>query len=214
MYNHDLKAIFIHIPKTAGLSIRNCLSNNGFYHKGHVSNFYTRDTTISTRHQPSKNLNKNCIDNYFKFCFVRNPWDIVVSSFLWWHGMYEWSKRTGRGHNRKKKIATEISEMTFHDFVKKYPHKINEVDHQNLGQHFWLEDETENKTVDFIGKFENLQEDFNIICDKIGIPKQQLSHKNATKRNHYTEYYNDETQEIVAKKYAKDIEYFGYKFGK
>ena len=97
---------------------------------------------------------------------------------------------------------------TFKDFVLSID-KTGLPNQQHLRQQtFWIDRE-----LDFIGKLENFQEDFDIVCDKIGIPQQELPHLNKSNHKHYTEYYDEETKQIIGEKYARDIEYFGYEFG-
>ena len=68
--------------------------------------------------------------------------------------------------------------------------------------------------VDFVGRFENLQGDFDHVCDLLGIERQTLPHKNAMDRKqHYTEFYDDESRALIEILYPQDIEYFDYKFG-
>ena len=144
---------------------------------------------------------KNTWDSYFKFSFVRNPWDRLVS--CWKNKIvevgYAGMKNRHMSFDTFVIMVTEGQWKSYHDIhwapqTMCFPHKL----------------------VDFVGKFENLQEDFNIICDKIGITCEQLPHVNKTKlesSRHYTEYYNDETRQLVAEKYKKDIMLFGYEFG-
>ena len=70
------------------------------------------------------------------------------------------------------------------------------------------------KLTNFVGRCEDMQYDFDYVCGKLGLGNVKLPIREATKHKHYTECYDDETRSIVAKKYAKDIEYFGYEFGK
>ena len=68
------------------------------------------------------------------------------------------------------------------------------------------------KEFDFIGRYENLQQDFDHVCDSIGIPRRILPHANKSRRKPYWKYYNTKTRDIVAEIFREDIEYFGYEF--
>lgn len=142
----------------------------------------------------------------FKFTFVRNPWSRIVSTF----------------EDKTKKV---ISTKWEHPFYKKYKNhsfkdfvaEINklDIDSENCDNHIRLQvNQIDFNHLDFLGRFENLQQDFDKICLNFkNIKESKLPHKNKSSLEHYTEYYDNETRQIVAEKYAKDIEYFGYEFG-
>mgnify|MGYP001327920279 CR=1 FL=1 len=141
--------------------------------------------------------------DYFKFAFVRNPWDKAVSDWIYLQEQAD-IKPT-------EPLKNYLLQEGFFATINHLNNRDGRADHFATQSSFIVENE--NIAVDFVGKFENLQEDFKTVCDKLGIANPELPHKNKTNRKHYTEYYDDETRQIVAEKYAKDIEYFGYKFG-
>jgi hypothetical protein len=68
--------------------------------------------------------------------------------------------------------------------------------------------------MDFVGRFESLQHDFDRVCEKIGIPKFKLDFKNRTQRSiSYEDYYDSETRDLVSNLFEKDIDLFKYSFG-
>lgn len=207
MINHKYKFIFIHIPKTAGETIYDILETPP---KAYQWDF-RYDKKILDKHETiTESITLHQINNnYFKFAFVRNPWDRMVS--LW-----AYCKK----RNIKPVADTDFKEciVNLEGLFCKVPQRYYSNSQRKINllypQYHFISDWYGNNILDFIGRFENLQEDFNTICDKIGISQQQLPYKNKSKHKHYTEYYDDETKQIVAEKYAKDIEYFGYEFGK
>ena len=187
--NHQ--CIFTHIPKCAGSSI----------HKAFIG-----DQNTSSEHSKlDKIIFHEKIENFFKFTFVRNPWDRFLSTYFYF-------KKYGQDNGGDMLTGFIVNRFdSFNDFTKHFPmipDKIFPCPHFNP-QNEWV-DERHN----LIGRFENLQADFDVVCEKVGLDKRILPHANKTDHKHYTEYYDNETRQIVAKKYAKDIEYFGYEFGK
>ena len=86
------------------------------------------------------------------------------------------------------------------------------IDHDMGLQKDFLYDANGKLLVDYVGKFENLQKDFDAICTQIPINKSQLPLANTSKHNHYKDYYNKYTKDLVAKAFQKDIEIFKYDF--
>ena len=158
--------------------------------KDHNNYLYSKHTSCSEFQD-----NHSEFIDYFKFAFVRNPWDRVVS----W---YNFSMYLSNLENVEKE--RNITGKDFLSYIKEF---------QNIWGNEQQNQYEFTKCCDFIGRYENLQNDFDIICDKIGIQQQKLPHKNKTKHKHYTEYYDDETKEIVEERFAKDIEHFEYEFG-
>ena len=211
MICNDHRFIYTKVGKTGSASIQEQLIKLGGnqQHQGH---YHILD-----------DINENT-KNYFKFTFVRNPWARCVSRYF-----YVKSRPGERYDAYKNSTFTEYIKakgppyeesddrkfLLSVDWCSHSPNlqKLYQEKHPFENQIDWISNKDGRILTDFIGKFENLQEDFNIICDKIGIAQQKLPHKNKTKHKCYTEYYDDETRQIVAEKYAKDIEYFNYKFG-
>tara|TARA_A100001515_G_scaffold141909_1_gene139664 strand:+ start:378 stop:947 length:570 start_codon:yes stop_codon:yes gene_type:complete len=188
MINHEHKFIFVRVAKTASTSIITKLPKSFNSCKG-----WKYDCNHIPIWHLKANLDKDVFDTYFKFAFVRNPFERAVSIVEY---VNAFNRDNGFPH-----LICDFKEF----YVKEFTNEQEKSKYSS--QYDFI------KGCDFVGKLENLQEDFNIVCDKIGIRRQKLPHKNKTNHRHYTEYYDEETREIVAKKYAKDIEYFEYKFG-
>ena len=206
MISHKHKFVFIHIPKTGGTSIELCFDPNAD----------VRDTKY--KHRTLRGLEKDglIIKDYFKFTFVRNPWDMTLSMYKYlWSSDKPFPKYWRTTHKRMKSFS--FREWVTHPSFQRPTLRAERIHltSRSYNPPECISDWYTSKSykIDYIGKFENLQEDFNTVCDKIGIPRQELPHENKTKHKHYTEYYDEETKQIVAEKYAKDIEYFGYEFG-
>ena len=180
--------VFIHINKTAGTSIGNAIGLPVKHHQ--------------TAREIIAKIGRDKWNTAYKFTLVRNPWDKVVSHYQY----------------RRKRNKTEVAtrNVSFSEWVKKTYGPDKDPFFYNNPKAFqpqveWLKDDQGRIAIDFIGKFESINDDFDQIKSIIGI-EAELPHLNASKRAGYQSYYDDETRQIVARWFHEDIEAFGYSF--
>ena len=213
MISHKHKCIFVEVPKTGSTSIRAIIGSpptphldicqisynlqHYWTHYGGIKNRIFSSLYILLPERKRIEIGKKQFNSYFKFGFVRNPWDRFVSLYL-----------------RKEGLKMK-DKMTFDEFVEwiKYSSGTCVYAIPHMNQLDWFVDPHGNVLVDSIGKFENIQTDWGIIAAKLGLPKE-LPHENKNPdKKHYTEYYSKKTKEIIKNKFRVDIEHFQYRFG-
>jgi len=217
LISHSKHFLFVHVAKTGGTSVRAALRR--YRWSGRYAPAILLTSLMSQMTRPRHRLGIKfprhakaiaaqqmlpapVFEGLFKFVFVRNPWDLQVSS---WH------------HIRRESPQSLPGIETFGDFLR---YKFDPdrgydfmLDISRELQSDYIVDLHGNAIVDFIGHYENLQADFDAVCDRIGVPRVVLPHaRRAVDREDYRRYYDDASRELVAEHYAADIARLGYSF--
>ncbi|MBF0100920.1 MAG: sulfotransferase family 2 domain-containing protein [Desulfobacterales bacterium] len=209
-YSHCF--IFFHVPKSAGLSIKEALkpySNepqrfkidrppqtkgnkpNPMYDIWKASLLHVKATDVR------EELSINEFNNFYKFAFVRNPWDWQVSMY---HFLKQMQYKPLDGIDSFEHYLNWVAQ-TKHPFPKGATKLQKDI----------LTDENGKLLVDFVGRYETLEKDFTHVCHFLNI-NAMLPNLNATVHQDYRSYYNNYTRSLVESFCKLDIELFGYSF--
>ncbi len=213
--------LFVHIAKTGGTSVRVALKKlsrrDGFFIPTFVCHRISalcqhRIGTKLPRHAAAitarEMLPRDIFDGLFKFAFVRNPWDRLVSAHF--HFVRE-----------RQDVLQAINVKTFDEFARwlvsegqfyrgarctlvdvfRRPQFEHLVDHDGVG------------LVDFVGRYERLASDFGKVADRLGVARMDLPHKRrAQRRPDYRTHYTDSLAELIGNYYRNDVTKFGFAF--
>lgn len=219
MISNKYKCIFVHLKRTAGNSVELALGGivlmdkknhqvfewDNELHRGKSK--YKLDLRGHPLHYTAKQIKEKHpleFDGYFKFSIVRNPWDQMQS-------LYQLRSQTENKSFLQRFIRQEpIDQKTaFKNWLKnqKYKDLLGIVPQYTLFN-------GEKCLVDFICRYEQLQSDFDLVCDKIGIKNKTLPKTNSSKFQKQENLFDDESVEIVQNIFSDDIKRFEYSFNK
>jgi hypothetical protein len=200
----EYKVFFIHIPRTGGHTIDALFGHRRNKQKDRVKRHaYPKDY---------KNIFPKEWKEYFKFTFVRNPWDRVVSAWTRSRGSRNYLVEDKKNIHDDKWFSQNIRN-SFNAFIE------NELNNVLVSGHFipqskWLlKSNKKPYKYNFIGRFEYFERDLGILLDNLDIDYSQIPVMNVSNKRPYIEYYNNKTLKIVKELYKEEIEYLGYEYG-
>lgn len=192
----ELRAFFVHLPRTGGTSVEQVLrpltAKEPIF--GH---------TTAVEFQM---IYPQQWQDYYSFAFVRNPWDRLASTFFYVqrshrHSFFVKNFVLPHGDNLSAFVKAVLKDS---------PTAVFMMEHFRP-QFTYVCNPDRSIAVDFVGRFEKINEDWKIIAKELGIDSP-LPHTNHSTRRHYSEHFDGEAAAIVADTYREDIELFGYEF--
>ncbi|MEW6745221.1 MAG: sulfotransferase family 2 domain-containing protein [Planctomycetota bacterium] len=203
--SHRYKFVFVSIPRTGSTSVRNCLKpySDIFSCGDRFSPYYHHIWARDLKHHFQEQAWE--WDSFFKFAFVRNPWDRLVS-------LYHFGKP-----DRKLRYTWDLARwdpstaLSFEDWIialaqaRQKPRFLRQVDQ--------ITDANGMLLLDFVGRLENINRDAKKVFERIGI-REEVPVVNRTEHRHYSEYYTGRALSLVQEFCRTDIEMFGYRFEK
>jgi hypothetical protein len=215
--SHPHRAIFIHVPKTAGTSVEAVLGMHGEKQDIGITPYFNQVLDQEhlygggLQHETAVGLKALLNDDalfsqYFKFAIVRNPWDRLVSTCAW--ADQKWAKGQHLTPAQFDQAVRQIYALFL--AAKSWSHPSLASPHIKPQFLYILNDELR-PLVDYVARYETLAADWQHICARLGVdaalPIRMKSHHRP-----YQDYYSDETRAMVAKMYAQDARSFGYEF--
>ncbi len=233
----EFRSIFVHVPKTAGQSIEQVFIDRlGLTWDTRSKLLLRRSRSpdegppalahlFASEYVSNGHISQSQFDQYFKFTFVRNPWDRLVSEYRY------------RRFERQYGFETfDFEEFLFDRFPEA---GWSDLYRHTVPQYKYIFDQHDTQLVDFVGRYECLEADFQYVTTKLGMGDVQLPRRNSIpfgailperRRRQsfqfeqtevsdgpfcdtsprYTNYYSKRTWQFVADLYSRDIDLFGY----
>ena len=205
-YEHNF--IFVHIFRTAGRSFTKALKQKGL--EEIPGQTHRHHTALEIKAL----VGDECWNESFTFAVIRNPWERLLSQYLYHNQTIRQFK--ARHGQKPTKVARRTQRnmrkfRNFDAFIHWFAMKeeVNEWTRHKLTQSEFLFDDSGEQLVDYIMRFENLEPDTRVLEEKLGF-EIDLPFINYQPHRHYSEYYTDETRDIVADVCRHEIEQFGY----
>jgi len=201
----NLNAVFFHVPKTGGHSIEQyLLPGRRDYRVFHSEILFGLDRGTMTQHLTYRGMlayrPRKVLDSSFKFAFFRNTWDRISSAFFYAEQHFI------DKHGSFGKFIDEICLEVERGIYPEGWHFARQTD--------YLYTPDGAIALDFLGRFERIQEDFEEVCRRLGVEYHELPKRNSSKnsKTDSREIFTCATRERIANAYGEEIEHFGYEF--